>query len=185
MAAVFGADEQDIHNVDVDRYVRLANDVLIAERVAEEVEMNVMFVDEKTIADLNQRFLNKIGPTDVLSFPIDGGERESGRSPDAGGTGPGGVDDVDDGVMLLGDVVVCPSVAMRNAPDHAGTYEDELALLVVHGALHLLGMDHLEPDDAAAMEERERELLDEFWGDLPDSAWAEFQNIPTDIRDSQ
>ena len=64
--------------------------------------------------------------------------------------------------MLLGDVVICPSVAARNAPEHAGTYEDELALLIVHGILHLLGMDHIEDVDAEKMEARERELLAEF-----------------------
>jgi probable rRNA maturation factor len=60
---------------------------------------------------------------------------------------------------LLGDVVICPAVAYRNAPEHAGTYDDELALLVVHGLLHLLGLDHDEPDEAEAMEAKERELL--------------------------
>ena len=61
--------------------------------------------------------------------------------------------------MLLGDVVVCPSVAARQAPTHAGSYDDELALLVVHGLLHILGMDHDDPEEAEAMESRERELL--------------------------
>ncbi|HEX4862870.1 MAG TPA: rRNA maturation RNase YbeY, partial [Acidimicrobiales bacterium] len=60
---------------------------------------------------------------------------------------------------LLGDVVICPAVAQRNAPDHAGNYDDELALLVVHGLLHILGMDHEDADEAEAMEARERELL--------------------------
>lgn len=183
MAAVFGANEQDMFRVDLDSYVRLANDVLVAERVAEEVEVNILFVDEATIADLNQRFLNKSGPTDVLSFPIDGGDRESGRSPDAGGIGPGGQDESEEELSLLGDIVVCPSLAHRNAPNHAGTYEDELALLIVHGALHLLGMDHIDPDDAAAMEERERELLEEYWQPLPESAWRAFRGDTTDIRD--
>jgi probable rRNA maturation factor len=64
--------------------------------------------------------------------------------------------------MLLGDVVVCPAVAARQAPTHAGSYDDELALLVVHGVLHVLGMDHAEPDEAARMQARERELLDRY-----------------------
>jgi len=59
-------------------------------------------------------------------------------------------------------VVVCPAVAARNAPDHAGTYDDEMALLVVHGILHILGMDHVENEEAEAMEQRERELLERF-----------------------
>jgi probable rRNA maturation factor len=58
--------------------------------------------------------------------------------------------------------VVCPSVAARQAPAHAGSYDDELALLVVHGVLHVLGMDHAEPDDATRMQARERELLERY-----------------------
>jgi hypothetical protein len=64
--------------------------------------------------------------------------------------------------MLLGDVVICPAVAARNAPEHAGTYDDELALLLVHGILHLLGMDHEDDDEAEVMEARERVLLARF-----------------------
>jgi hypothetical protein len=63
---------------------------------------------------------------------------------------------------VLGDVVICPAVARRNAPEHAGTYEDELALLVVHGLLHLLGMDHTDDEEAEAMEDREQVLLTKF-----------------------
>jgi probable rRNA maturation factor len=55
--------------------------------------------------------------------------------------------------------VICPAVAARNAPNHAGTYEDELALLLVHGILHILGDDHAEPEEEAAMQAKERELL--------------------------
>ncbi len=57
---------------------------------------------------------------------------------------------------------VCPSIAARNAPHHAGTYEDELALLVVHGVLHVLGHDHADEAETAAMQARERELLATF-----------------------
>jgi probable rRNA maturation factor len=64
--------------------------------------------------------------------------------------------------MVLGDVVVCPAVAARQAPEHAGTTDAELALLVVHGVLHLLNYDHAEDDEAAVMQRRERELLDRF-----------------------
>jgi probable rRNA maturation factor len=60
---------------------------------------------------------------------------------------------------LLGDVVVCPAVALRQAPTHAGTLDDELALLIVHGVLHVLGRDHAEPDEAAEMRARELALL--------------------------
>ena len=126
-------------------------------------ELSVLFVDEATIAELNDRFLGKSGPTDVLAFPIDDEPDEPGRSPDAGGPAPGREPpEPSDLPMLLGDVVICPAVAHRQAPEHAGTYEDELALLLVHGILHLLGMDHIDEAEAEAMEKRERELLTQF-----------------------
>jgi hypothetical protein len=73
--------------------------------------------------------------------------------------------------VLLGDIVICPAVAHRNAPEHAGTYEDELALLVVHGLLHLMGMDHQDDDEAEEMEARERELLARHYNPLRPEAW--------------
>jgi probable rRNA maturation factor len=73
--------------------------------------------------------------------------------------------------VLLGDVVVCPAVARRNAPSHAGTYEDELALLVVHGVLHLLGLDHAADDERVAMQAKERAALDRHWGALAADPW--------------
>lgn len=159
---MFGADEQDKAPVDVDRWVRLANDVLVAEGVEGEAELSLLFVDELSMAELNKQFMDKTGPTDVLAFPID----ESGpvgRWPDAGTTGPDRTDpEGDDMPLLLGDVVVCPSVAERQAPEHAGSYDDELALLVVHGVLHVLGYDHAEDDEAARMQSRERDLLERF-----------------------
>jgi probable rRNA maturation factor len=115
------------------------------------------------MAELNKRFLGKDGPTDVLAFPIDDDDVvEGGRSPDSLGPGPGVDPESSDPPNLLGDVVVCPAVAARNAPDHAGTYDDEMALLVVHGILHILGMDHVDSEEAEAMEQRERELLESF-----------------------
>lgn len=172
MPAVFVANEQDDKPVDTERYLQLANDVLIDEQQGDEVEVSVLFVDEKSIAELNEKFMGKSGPTDVLSFPIDEGPPESGRVPDGGTTGPGDTNEPEELVSLLGDVVICPAVAFERAPNHAGEYEDELALLLVHGLLHLLGMDHVEEDEAVAMEARERELLQTFWRDLPDTAWA-------------
>jgi probable rRNA maturation factor len=163
MADVFVADEQTGHTVDALRWARLAESVLSAEGVKHDSELSVLFVDEEAMADLNKRFLGKDGPTDVLAFPIDEDPVEGGRSPDSGGSGPGSVPpEAGELPLLLGDVVICPAVAERNAPEHAGTYDDEIALLLVHGILHLLGMDHIEETEANAMEERERALLEQF-----------------------
>jgi probable rRNA maturation factor len=95
-------------------------------------ELSLSFVDDDEIARLHERYLGEPGPTDVLSFPL------------------GDVDE--DGVRIVGDVVVAPSVAARNNPaDPAG----ELRLLVVHGVLHLLGYDHEADGDRARMWERQ------------------------------
>ncbi|MGH9149794.1 MAG: rRNA maturation RNase YbeY [Acidimicrobiales bacterium] len=160
---VFVADEQNKVPVDSLRWLRLAEAVLAAEGVAGDAELSMLFVDETAMADLNKRFHGQDGPTDVLAFPIDEEPIEGGRSPDSGGRGPGDTaPEPSDLPIMLGDVVICPAVAVRNAPDHAGTYDDEVALLVVHGILHLLGMDHDDDDEAEAMERREKELLDRY-----------------------
>jgi probable rRNA maturation factor len=151
-STVVVADEQassDCVDVDVDRWSRLASDVLATEGARG--ELTLTFVDRAEIAALNREHLGHDGPTDVLSFPLDD-------------------DDVQPGVpVLLGDVVVCPVVAAEQARSHAGTLDDELALLVVHGVLHVLGHDHADDDDAAVMRARELELLQlHHWhGDVP------------------
>lgn len=159
---VFVADEQDAGEVDVARWEALARRVLQHEGVRGQAELALLFVDEATMAELNGTFMGQQGPTDVLAFPIDAEDDVGvGRSPDGSTTGPDR-DPPTDLPMLLGDVVVCPAVAARNAPTHAGTYDDELALLIVHGILHVLGHDHAEPDETARMQAREQELLDRY-----------------------
>ena len=163
-ADVFVADEQSDIEVDAPRLGELAHRVLDAQGVKDDVEVSLLFVDESTITELHRRFLGQEGPTDVLAFPIDEEPEPGGRSPDEGGTGPGaGTPDEDDMPVLLGDVVVCPSVAARHAAERAVPLEDELALLVVHGLLHLLGMDHEGDDEAQRMERRQDELLARFY----------------------
>ena len=153
---VFVADEQSDQPVDVARWCELAERLLADRRLGEDVELNVLFVDEESMASLNRRFLSREGPTDVLSFPIE--DEVSVSPPNQSLCGPGRRQETDP-PLLLGDVVICPAVAARNAPAHAGTYDDELALLLVHGILHLMGMDHEDDEEAARMESLEQELL--------------------------
>jgi probable rRNA maturation factor len=160
--SVFASDEQSDIEVDLERWLRLARLVLADERAPEDAEVSLIFVDETAIADLNIKFLGGTGPTDVLAFPIDDELPPSGRQPDQGGRGPGTSSDPSDPPMLLGDVVVCPSVASRQAAERSVTADDELALLVVHGVLHLLDYDHAEPSEAVVMRRREQELLIRF-----------------------
>ena len=166
------ADEQSALRVDLSRWQQLAHDVLIAEGVRGLAELAVLFVGEQQMAELNEGYLGKPGPTDVLAFPIDAAEAElvqhgqpPSRGPDRSPPDPA------DMPLLLGDVVICPAVAARQAGDHAGTIDDELALLVVHGVLHVLGHDHADDVQRQAMQARERVLLEaHHWnGPAPDT----------------
>lgn len=167
--------DQDAVAVPDQRLARLAERVLDHEAVGGDVEMNLLFVDEEAIADLNLKFMGHEGPTDVLSFPIDDALFEVRRGREPAGDGPGRPLPTlpDQPPILLGDVVVCPAVAARNAPGHAGSLDDELALLVVHGILHLLGLDHAADDERLAMQAKERELLDRYWGALARDPWSD------------
>ena len=160
---IYAADEQADHPVNVERWSALARSVLEAEGIVNDTEVSLLFVDRAAIAALNERFLGQEGPTDVLSFPIEDESDRSGRSPDEGGTGPGSVEADTGRLLLLGDVVICPEVAARHAVEHGVTFDDEIALLVVHGVLHLLGMDHEVEADAERMEQREQELLARYY----------------------
>jgi len=154
-------DEQNAVAVDLDRYVRLARLVLAREGVPNEVELSLLFVDEDTIA----RTTSSSSTTPAhrrARLPIDEDFGPGGRQPDTGGHGPGSVDDTDDIPTLLGDVMICPSYAAREAASRDVTLESELSLLVVHGILHLAGYDHAEPDETARMQAQERALLAEF-----------------------
>jgi len=160
---IYAADEQADHPVNVERWSALARSVLEAEGIVNDTEVSLLFVDRAAIAALNERFLGQEGPTDVLSFPIEDESDRSGRSPDEGGTGPGSVEADTGRLLLLGDVVICPEVAARHAVEHGVTFDDEIALLVVHGVLHLLGMDHEVEADAERMEQREQQLLARYY----------------------
>lgn len=138
---VFLADEQGLE-VDVDDLVALTHRVLAERRVPADMEVALLLVDEGTIAGLNQQHLGHEGSTDVLAFPMD----EPGESPPAG-------------PAILGDVVVCPAVAHRQAAERGIAAHAELQLLTVHGLLHLLGMDHAEPEEERAMFALTDELL--------------------------
>ncbi len=125
--AVFLADEQE-GAVDGDELLALARHVLAEQRVPEDMELSLLLVDADTIAELNAEHLGKVGPTDVLAFPIDH---------------PG--EALPDVPAVLGDVVLCPAIAAAQASGLGRSPAAELRLLTVHGILHLLGMDHADP----------------------------------------
>jgi probable rRNA maturation factor len=147
--AVFLADEQEVA-VDADDLLALARHVLVEQHVPDDMELSLLLVDVATIAALNAEHLGKDGPTDVLAFPID----EPGETPP-------------DVPAILGDVVLCPTVAHEQAPRFGRTPHEELRLLTVHGILHLLGMDHAEPDEEREMFALTDRLLASFSAEGP------------------
>jgi probable rRNA maturation factor len=155
---IYAADEQVDQKIDLERWIELCRHALSEEGVRGLAEVSLIFTSDATMADLNEQFMGKKGPTDVLSFPIDAEPDPTGRVPDAGGTGPGELP-TPEIPQLVGDIVICPSVAAANAVEHECSFDDEIALLIVHGVLHLRGWDHVLDDEAERMEARERELL--------------------------
>ena len=136
--------------VDVTALSRLARFAMDRMRVHPQAELCIKLVDEDTIAELNEQWMEKSGPTDVLAFPMDE-------------LRPGLVDEEpEEGV--LGDLVVCPAVAARQATDAGHDRADEIDLLTVHGILHLLGYDHAEPDEHREMFGLQARLLAEWQG---------------------
>ncbi len=168
---VFCSDEQNTHPIDISRWRSLALKALLSEGVRGACELSLYFIDEESIADLNSEHMGKTGPTDVLSFPLDGVEVGEAQGPGALSSGPARpYPDHDDVPTLLGDVLICPTVAFAQAPEHAGNFDDEIALLVVHGVLHVLGYDHAIESDAIEMRSRELAILQEHhWGGPPPS----------------
>ena len=131
--------------LDVGRLASLSRFVIDQLRVHPLAELCIKAVDEDTIAQLNEQWMEKEGPTDVLAFPMDE-------------LRPGLVDqEPEEGV--LGDLVLCPAVAVRQGETAGHGTSAELELLTVHGILHLLGYDHAQPDEHREMFRLQDRLL--------------------------
>jgi probable rRNA maturation factor len=144
---IFLADEQT-EPVTTDRVVAMAERVLLAERLPDNAEVAIVLVGEEEMARYNQRFMERSGPTDVLAFPVD--QFVPGEIPTTIANGQ---------PLSLGDIFICPTVVKNQAIELGISLEDEMALIVTHGILHLLGYDHADPADAAVMSAKERNLL--------------------------
>jgi probable rRNA maturation factor len=117
-------------------------------RVHPAADVAVVMVDETAMEQLHLQWMGEPGPTDVLSFPMD--ELRPGRDNEVSDEG------------ILGDIVVCPSVAKRQAAAAGHSLMAELQMLTVHGLLHLLGYDHAEPDEEKEMFGLQGQILSEF-----------------------
>lgn len=133
------------HDLDVQHLARLSRFVMDAMRVHPQAELCIKAVDEETIAGLNEQWMEKEGPTDVLAFPMD--ELRPGKvneEPEEG---------------VLGDLVLCPTVAEQQGVTAGHGTLAEIELLTVHGILHLLGYDHAEPEEHKEMFGLQDQLL--------------------------
>ena len=126
-------------DVDTDSVLGAARYALDQMGVNPLAELSILLVDVDYMAELNHRWMDGDGPTDVLAFPMD----ES--SVDHGPGEPGGEP------ALLGDIVLCPEVAAKQAAGAGHSAAEELHLLTVHGVLHILGYDHAEPEEEREM----------------------------------
>jgi probable rRNA maturation factor len=124
---------------------RLATFALDQLHVHPDAELAILLVDEGAMEQLHLQWMDEPGPTDVLSFPMDELRPGTEDSPTPAG--------------LLGDIVVCPQVAIAQAEAAGHSPLDEMLLLTTHGLLHLLGFDHAEPDEEKEMFGLQRDIL--------------------------
>ncbi len=134
-----------VEGLDEAEFAALARFVLDALHVHPLSELSILFVDADVMADLHVRWMDEPGPTDVMSFPMD--ELRPGREGEV--TPPG----------TLGDIVLCPEVAAKQAVVAGHSTVEEMLLLTAHGILHLLGYDHAEPEEEREMFGLQRRLL--------------------------
>jgi len=128
-------------NIDIPRVSQALNNILKYLHV-EDSEISVLFVDDEGIKDINNRYLNRNYPTNVIAFSMREGE--------FGDINP----------HILGDIVISAETALRDAEQENLPFEDELDYLMIHGILHLLGYDHEESEsESKRMKEKEKEIF--------------------------
>ena len=147
---------ESAYDVDEQVLVQVARHVLDSMGVSPLAELSLMLVDVEHMTELHVKWMDEPGPTDVMAFPMDELDLRGSR-----GAGPAAAREErpEEGPALLGDVVLCPAVAERQAAEAGHSTEDELELLTTHGVLHLLGFDHGEPEEHAEMFGLQGELL--------------------------
>ena len=142
-------ENETVEELDLESLVTQTRFMFERLRLHGETEVSIILVDEPRMEQLHIEWMEEGGATDVLSFPMD-----ELRIPEWNEQAPPGI---------LGDIVLCPAFARRQAEANGQAFEDELAMLLTHGILHCLGHDHLEPDEHKEMFDLQRELLEAWW----------------------
>ena len=136
--------------IDENQARKIAQDVLKAEGVASPLEISLVFTDFETVQRLNRDYRGVDEPTDVLAFYMLPGKTTNNLPfilpPD--------------GITRLGEIIISYPQAVEQAKKQEHSVAQELALLIIHGILHLLGYDHEKPEEEAKMRTREKELLE-------------------------
>lgn len=135
--------------IDQPRVLALASFALDRLKIHPGAELAIVFVDENAMEQLHIQWMDEPGPTDVLSFPMD--ELRPGTESEPTPAG------------LLGDIVICPTVAQRQADAAGHEAINEILLLTTHGILHLLGFDHAEPEEEKEMFGLQKSILEAFY----------------------
>ena len=137
--------------VDLDEVHEVARYAMDEMHVHPQADLAIRVIDEAAMEVLHVQWMDLPGPTDVMSFPMD--ELAPGGRPDLPEPGP----------AMLGDIVLCPAFAADQAASSGHPLAHELALLTVHGCLHLLGYDHENGGlEAVRMREREEAVLQQL-----------------------
>ena len=147
MESIVSIEINNESSIQVDEAVlqRLAAYALDDLHVHPDAELSIILVDEAAMEQLHVQWMDEPGPTDVLSFPMD--ELRPGTEDSIAPAG------------LLGDIVLCPQVAISQAETAGHSLLDELLMLTTHGLLHLLGFDHAEPDEEREMFTTQGEII--------------------------
>ncbi|MDR0960857.1 MAG: rRNA maturation RNase YbeY [Propionibacteriaceae bacterium] len=148
--------------VDEEQLAALAAFAMDRMRIHPSADLSILLVDETTMANYHEKFMDEPGPTDVLSFPMD--ELRPGEE---GKERPEG---------MLGDIVLCPTVTDRQAKESGRTPQGEMNYLLLHGFLHLLGFDHAEEEERAVMFGLTDALID---------AWESWSRQKTDQQETR
>ncbi len=118
-------------------------------------EINILITDDAAIREINRQFRDIDNPTDVLSFPM--ADIVKGKINEEGGDL-----DIDEGLLVIGDIVISMETAVRQSEQYGHSLERELAFLTAHGMFHLLGYDHMESRDEETMMSKQEKVLDKL-----------------------